>query len=180
MRVGGKMDKSTSYSSSNIYPSKVLKAKELCVSNFGFIHPIHVQLCPTNICNLNCPFCSCSKREKTQELSMVQMKKIICDFNELGTKAVTITGGGEPCCYKDLGQILQLLSDLGISSGMVSNGLLLEKHKYSLPLLTWCRVSASDDRDIDQLISVLQKIIPSVRIDWAISYVLTAKFDEPT
>jgi len=171
------LDKSTSYSSSNIYPSKVLKAKELCVSNFGFIHPIHVQLCPTNICNLNCSFCSCSKREKTQQLSIEELKKTIIDFYKLGTKAVTITGGGEPCCYEELSELLKILSDLRISSGMVSNGLLLEKHKYYLNLLTWCRVSASDDRDIDKLINVLQKVIPTVHIDWAISYVVTAKFN---
>lgn len=172
-----KIDKSSSYSSSNVYPVKVLKIKETCVSKFGFIHPVHLQICPTNTCNLSCSFCSCSKREKGQKLQINELIKSIRTFAELGTKAVTITGGGEPCCYPDLPELLNELSNLGIESGMVSNGILLEKIKYYLPSLTWCRVSVSDDRDIVQLLSILRKIIPSVKIDWAISYVLTAKFN---
>jgi len=170
------MDKSTSYSSSNIYPAKVLKMKDSCVSRFGFIHPVHLQICPTNTCNLSCSFCSCSKREKGQKLEIQELLKAIGVFSELGAKAVTITGGGEPCCYSDLPELLKGLSDLGIESGMVSNGILLETIKYHLPLLTWCRVSASDDRDISQLLVILKNIIPSVKIDWAISYVLTSEF----
>ncbi len=171
------IDKSSSYSSSNVYPSKVLKLKDTCVSPLGVISPVHLQVCPTNTCNLNCSFCSCSKREKGQVLEIQELVKTLTLFKELGTKAVTITGGGEPCCYSDLPELLNTLSDLEIESGMVSNGILLNNFKSSLPLLTWCRISASDDRNINQLLGILKEIIPFVKIDWAISYVLTAKFN---
>lgn len=129
------------------------------------------------MCNLNCSFCSCSKREKGQQLEISQLVKSVREFAELGTKAVTITGGGEPCCYKNLPDLIQELKELGIQSGMVSNGLLLDSIKHVLPLLTWLRVSVSDDRDIDLLLNVLKRIVPNARIDWAFSYVLTANFN---
>jgi MoaA/NifB/PqqE/SkfB family radical SAM enzyme len=167
------MDKRQSYSSASVLPVKLLKRKELCFNEQGII-PVHAQICPTNACNLNCPFCSCAKREKSQKLSLDQMTEAVLFFSKLGTKAVTITGGGEPCCHPELTHLLQILSLKKIKSGMVTNGLLLEAVSPSLHLLTWCRVSASDYRNINELLLILESLVPYIKIDWAISYVVTA------
>jgi len=168
-----------SYSSASSLPAKLLKKKEQCVSLSGNIIPIHFQLCPTNVCNLNCSFCSCSKREKGLELSYEKIEKIITDFTQLGSQAVTITGGGEPCCHPDLSRIIQKLTDSGIQSGLVTNGIKLPAILDKINLLTWCRVSVSDDRNIEQLLHILKRIIPlNPSVDWAFSYVITKNFNE--
>ena len=90
-----------------------------------------------------------------------------------GTKAVTITGGGEPILYKDLSLAIDEFDYFDIKMGLVSNGELLYKLPVeSLQKLTWCRISASDERPLPLS---LQKVIETVTIDWAFSYVLSDK-----
>jgi organic radical activating enzyme len=175
--MNNEINRAESYSSANVLPVKLLKQKNTCVDIDGFITPAHIQVCPTNKCNLDCAFCSCGKRDQQDELSMDSLTSFFDSAKVLGTRAVTITGGGEPCCYSDLDSLISLLYNLDIKTGMVSNGLLLHKFLEVLPLLTWCRVSASDDRDIGKLLTALSKLIPTIDIDWAISYVVTRKFD---
>ena len=168
--------KTSSYTAASTFPAKLLRYKEECFIDDKII-PYHLQLCPTNTCNLNCSFCSCSKREKNQELDISTLKSLLLEFKYLGSKAVTITGGGEPCCYKDLPELLNFLDYQGFETGLVSNGILLNKIEELLFTLMWCRISVSDDRDIDQLLSILKPIVENVKIDWSFSYVVTSVFD---
>lgn len=172
-----KENKKGSYTAAESLPVKLIKLKEKCVTSSNDIKPIHIQVSPTNKCNLNCSFCSCSNVERGQELEINKLIDTMRQFKKLGARAITITGGGEPCCYPDLPVLLKMLDCLGIKIGLVSNGLLLNKIIDQLKYLTWCRVSASDFRDIDQLISVLTPLVSTVQIDWAISYVVTKEFD---
>lgn len=171
------MNKQTSFSSANVFPAKLLINKSKCVSDFGFIHPIHLQVCPTNKCNLNCSFCSCAKREKNQELEFNELMKMMSTFCELGTRSITITGGGEPCMYEKLSDFIYGIFNMKLDMGLVTNGLLLNKIERFLLYLTWCRISVSDDRDLDKLFSVIRPLVTKNRIDWAFSYVLTSNFD---
>ena len=172
------MNDQMSYTSANSMPGKLLSEKEIFIKNNKII-PAHIQLCPTNKCNLNCSFCSCSERERGEEFEFRDLLKYIYMFKKLGTLAVTITGGGEPCCYKYLEGVIETFHTNNISVGLVSNGLLLGKvRKEVLSLLTWCRVSFSDDREVDKLLPVLENIVPEAHTDWAFSYVVTRKFNE--
>ena len=166
-----------SYSSASILPAKLLRAKDLCIALDNNIIPVHFQLCPTNKCNLNCSFCSCSKREKKQELNLNDIQEMICNFYTLGARAVTITGGGEPCCHSNLDEIITQLSIYGIKVGLVSNGILLPTIQSVLNKITWCRISVSDARDVDQLLGILKPIIKGTLVDWAFSYVVTKEFN---
>ena len=172
-----KENKKGSYTAAESLPVKLIKLKEHCVTSFNGIRPVHIQVSPTNNCNLNCSFCSCSKIERGQELEIDKLIDTIVQFKKLGTKAITITGGGEPCCYKNLPVLLATLELQKIKIGLVSNGLLLNRIKEQLKYLTWCRVSVSDFRDIDQLLSILSPLVVHAKIDWAISYVITKAFD---
>ena len=168
--------KTSSYTAASTFPAKLLRYKEECFIDDKII-PYHLQLCPTNTCNLNCSFCSCSKREKNQELDISTLKSLLLEFKYLGSKAVTITGGGEPCCYKDLPELLNFLDYQGFETGLVSNGILLNKIEELLFTLMWCRISVSDDRNIDQLFSILKPLVENIKIDWSFSYVVTSGFN---
>ena len=71
------------------------------------VSPIHVRIKPTNLCNHNCWYCSyrmpklqLGKNMKTTDyIPKQKIVEIICDLKEMGVKAVTFSGGGEPFCY---------------------------------------------------------------------------------
>ncbi len=159
-----------SYTSASVFPSKLLHQK---VIEDGKIIPIHLQISPTNACNLNCSFCSCGDRDKKKQLSLEQVIKVIDVCAERGTKAITWTGGGEPLMNPDLNEMIFYASSKRIQSGLVTNGLLLNRLDHHNNL-TWCRISSSDDREFaDYPISVeyARKVNPQT--DFAFSYVLT-------
>jgi len=97
-------------------------------------------------------------------------------FADHGCRAVTITGGGEPTLHPQINEILHATKTLGISTGMVSNGLSLDRvRSAALQTLTWCRVSFSDDRVfVGDFAARMKKAVAAGKgVDWAFSYVLT-------
>jgi len=99
-------------------------------------------------------------------------------FAASGCRAVTITGGGEPTLHKNINKILSGTASLGLQMGMVTNGLSINSvNDYEMRLLTWCRISFSDDREFSQqfICNIIDAINAAPEVDWAFSYVLTAK-----
>jgi organic radical activating enzyme len=165
-----------SYTSANIFPVKVLLNKDI-ISDSGKIRPSHVHVNPTNLCNLDCHFCSCKKRNKTKEIDLDLLKEIMWRLAVCGCKAVTITGGGEPCLYTHVNELVDFAgNNLFLKIGFVSNGISLNRiETYSN--IEWLRISHSDYRPFDKKYQdKLEKAISSGQsVDWAFSYVVTAK-----
>lgn len=143
------------------------------------IVPYHLQFIPTNRCNLNCSWCSCSSVDRKIELDIGEIRDIIAYFKELGTKAVTITGGGEPTIHKDFLMILELFSNAGISTGLVTNAKKWTKAFVAELLLIskacdWIRISVTDFLTIGELNRVLNNLRYS---DVGFSYVVDSKID---
>lgn len=117
--------------------------------------PQTIQLIPTEVCNLNCSFCSLKNKQQTQ-LSLEQIKKILDDFKSLGAKAVEITGGGEPTLHPQINEIINYAYDNGFKIGMISNGTMVNKkiNYDNLKKLTWLRISLNC---LDQ--------VPSINLD---------------
>jgi len=176
-------NKTLSYTAAGNVPIKMLTNPYLAVSisNTGRIIPIHAQIMPTNKCNLNCSFCSCSKRDKKKEMSKNQLKDILETLYSLRCKAVTITGGGEPLMHPYINGIIQSFYNKDMSIGLVTNGFLLGKlDQYTLEKLTWCRISLGDDRNFEALKPIIQAAVDKVTlvstgvslVDFAFSYVI--------
>lgn len=167
------IDLKSSYSSADAIPPKLLLN-----DGVSQLRPIHVQWMPTNQCNLNCKFCSCSERDQNQEeMDFIKAQAVIQELAGLGCRAVTITGGGEPLCYSYFLKMVQCFHENRISVGLVTNGTLLNQlDQDTLSLITWCRISSSDDRSLTSkyqglLESAIEK---GVRVDWAFSHVVTS------
>ncbi|RLF35709.1 MAG: hypothetical protein DRM99_04155 [Thermoplasmata archaeon] len=168
-----------SYTAASSFPIKILLDSELVesIEKNKMILPRHLQLYPTNRCNQNCPYCSCSERDKKLELDFYKIMDLMIEAKELGCKSVTISGGGEPILHKNIEDIIKLIDGLGIKIGLVSNGLELHTRlsKESLGSIVWCRVSYDDYRtNTDKFLENLEKaVMKAPYIDWAFSYVLT-------
>ncbi len=173
-------NKTISFTAANSIPVKIFKNLDLVGDlNNGYIPPIHVQLMPTNKCNLNCSFCSCKKRNKKEGLTIGQIETLCRNLKKMGCKAATVTGGGEPLMHVDISLILDSLNNHGIKIGLVTNGLLLHRLKVDdLSKITWCRISCADERDFEKAEDIIEVAVKCGRnIDWAFSYVVGKNFN---
>jgi MoaA/NifB/PqqE/SkfB family radical SAM enzyme len=165
---------SHSYTAANSFPSKILRDPYLLSSiiNRKCILPRHVQLSPTDKCNLKCKFCSCSERSG-DEWSLDDVDKIIKILKKVGTAGVTITGGGEPLLFLHINDLIYKLHKADISIGMVTNGC-TPAYPGLMHKVQWVRFSFSDERKLsDEFLAEVGFWVG--KADLAFSYVLTDK-----
>ena len=176
-------NKKDSFTSADNLPIKIFLDPEI-INEFqkNKIIPIHLQLSPTNLCNLSCPWCSCANRQKTDSIDYIRLIKFIKKADELGTKAITITGGGEPVLYHHINDLIAFLGkETNIKIGLVTNGTSFSKlNKENFHYLTWCRISHGDIyvQNDNLWKSYNYAISNGPKVDWSFSYVLSEKTNE--
>lgn len=173
------LDIKTSFTAADSVPIKVLLDKDLLheAHHKNRLVPIHIQFLPTNKCNMNCQFCSCSERDATLEMDFNLACMIIEKCRKTGTKAVTITGGGEPLMYPHFNDLVDYFHANSIKIGLVTNGILLHRvPKATLDRITWCRISNDDQRSFSNTYSkhLSDLITASSSVDWAFSHVVSS------
>lgn len=174
------MNKRNSYTSADAIPVKLLQNVQVLesIQKDGAIPPVHAQVIVTNRCNLKCSFCSCAKDDRQTEMGIGMVIELVLALRRCGTKAVTITGGGEPLLHPFFAEIIQAFSAANIQIGLVTNGLRLNKlDARTLNAITWIRISHSSDRPFnpDYKFRLSEGIIKGASIDWSFSYVVTAE-----
>lgn len=126
--------------------------------------PIYVRIKPINRCNQDCHFCcyaqswrktssntddinhivSAMHTDMNESDTMPTAKafELIDDLKEMGVKAVTFSGGGEPLLHKDIVAIMERVVEHGIDLSIITNGQLLRSHRAAiLGKAKWVRVS---------------------------------------
>ncbi|ARJ66512.1 radical SAM protein [Magnetospirillum sp. ME-1] len=115
------------------------------------IAPVHIRIKPTNRCNHNCWYCAYrtddlklgEDMDESHAIPEAKMFEITEDIIEMGVKAVTFSGGGEPLLYKPLPDVIDRLAAGGVKVATLTNGANLKgrmaeafaKHG------TWVRIS---------------------------------------
>lgn len=115
------------------------------------VAPVHVRIKPINRCNHHCWYCAYrtddlklgEDMDESDVIPEAKMMEIVEDLIEMGIKAVTFSGGGEPLLYKPLPVVVETLAKAGIRVATLTNGTNLRgrmadafaKHG------TWVRVS---------------------------------------
>jgi len=143
----------------------------------GKIVPYHITMIPTNVCNADCRECFCDKRDKTKVMSYEEAKRIINMLQEEGTRAISLSGGGEPDCHPQINGIINYIHDKGIDVALVTNGINLHTITDDvLNKLQWIRVSGTTSRPIN-----LEKLAIDCKrgdeVDWGLSYVIGSTDD---
>lgn len=113
--------------------------------------PIHIRIKPTNRCNHNCRYCAYRSANlqlgkdmvKKDSIPLKKMTEIIDDIAEMGGKAVTFSGGGEPFCYPYLLDAVKKLSSTAVKFSALTNGALLGNELAEIFAYhgSWLRVS---------------------------------------
>lgn len=171
-----------SYTAASSLPLKLLHSEEVLSGvRLGRVFPVHVQFTPTDRCNLKCSWCSCANDSRKTSIPLEKVRTMVGILKRWSTKAITVTGGGEPLLHPDLPAMLELFHDAGWEIGLVTNAYLFDRLDIgSLCRLRWCRISCSDDRGLES--NSLGEIVEGAvdrgpMIDWAFSYVVTKDFN---
>lgn len=92
--------------------------------------PVHIRVKPTNHCNHKCWYCA----YRTDDLALggemndrdsipaARMLALAHEFVDIGVKAVTFSGGGEPLLYKPLPDVIDILAKGDVRVAALSNG----------------------------------------------------------
>src|SRR5450631_737299 len=92
--------------------------------------PINIRIKPTNSCNHNCSYCAyrCENLQLGRDMDpkdfipREKMLEIIDDIAEMGVRAVTFSGGGDPFCYPYLQEAAEKLAEKGVKFAALTNG----------------------------------------------------------
>ncbi|HJX05948.1 MAG TPA: radical SAM protein [Candidatus Nanoarchaeia archaeon] len=113
--------------------------------------PVHIRIKPTNVCNHRCSYCAYRQPDLQLGQDMVvrdfipreKMKEIVKDLADMGVKAVTFSGGGEPLCYPYILETLKALAKTKIKFAALTNGALLKGEVAEIFAKhgSWIRVS---------------------------------------
>lgn len=113
------------------------------IRNAEVTAPIHVSFFPTNFCNLNCEYCCFKNTVRTEEeLSFEDFKIAIDTLVKYGTRAIEISGGGEPLMWHNFDEAINYAYSKQLKISLITNGILLPtKSEDVLKKFNWIRVS---------------------------------------
>lgn len=113
--------------------------------------PVHIRIKPTNICAHNCWYCAYrvnnlqlgKDMKKRDYIPKEKMLEIINDVVDMGVKAVTFSGGGDPFYYPYLLETVKKLSQTSVKFAALTNGAKLQGELAEIfaHYGTWLRVS---------------------------------------
>lgn len=93
----------------------------------GFSKPTRIIFCVTLRCNIKCQQCAIWRMPAKDELTTDEWKKVITDLRKwLGPYRVQLAGG-ETFVRKDITEIIRHATDLGVLTGVVSNGTMITR-----------------------------------------------------
>ena len=112
--------------------------------------PVYMRIKPISACNHHCSYCSYhdldlklrTRFNFKDQLSGEIMTALVEDILNMGVKAVTFSGGGEPLLYPHINEAMQKLRAGGVDLSMITNGQLLkDQSAHILGRAKWVRVS---------------------------------------
>lgn len=126
--------------------------------------PISVELHLTDMCNLNCHWCTDKELRKNKAtLPLETIKKLFEEFAEYHT-GVTLEGGGEPTLHPQFKEIIDAGSDSGLDLGLITNGTI--DISDCVHKLKWIRVSldSSNEKEYEDEkgVNAFQKVLDNL------------------
>lgn len=87
---------------------------------------LSIELEMTRLCNLRCTYCYAEAgRPIPDEMSFEELTDAVRQARELGARKVAILGGGEPCSYVNLLELIEYIHGSGMHAELFTNGTLI-------------------------------------------------------
>ncbi len=123
-------DEDKGYISLHDTSQQISKSFEFSDNEFSITMPRGVILLVTNKCNLACSHCLYEAGDELEdEMSTEEIKLIIDKLHDAGVFEITFSGG-EPLIRDDILELATYAKELGFSTGIISNGILIEEDNY--------------------------------------------------
>jgi len=90
-------------------------------------------------CDANCEICYTDRRSRPSDLNLDQIKQIVVQMKELGSKTLYIPGEGEPFIDKGISDLIKFAAQLGQNVVIFTDGLIISdearfKQLWGFPL----------------------------------------------
>lgn len=106
--------------------------------------PYHVEFHPQDRCNVDCFFCSTASLRGKDEIPMPRFEELLGELNEMGTRAIRLSGGGEPLFHRRIHDFLRAIQASGLPiENLTTNGVLLRSEIAELLVGTCEQVTFS-------------------------------------
>src|ERR1700709_1545831 len=108
----------------------IMESRGTAAETFGI--PLAVLAELTQRCPLQCPYCSnpIELERSSNELSTDEWKRVLSELAQIGVLQIHFSGG-EPTARKDLVELIQHASDVGLYSNLITSAVLLTKEKLA-------------------------------------------------
>ena len=152
--------------------------KEFCDGHF---FPVHIEVHPTNRCNLKCSYCMYRNLRRDLELSHEEISSVLRFAKSAGCRAVTFSGG-EPLLHPEIRSILKMANKHGLFVEIVTNGhRLRELEEDDFRNIDAVTVGIGDGRMIEKLPGYWRILERAINISdttlWRFNYVVTDSID---
>jgi hypothetical protein len=94
--------------------------------------PVSLEWHLTTVCNLACPQCISRRSLNGPAFTAPRALALAREFAAMGVRAVALSGGGEPLCHPRVAEVALLLAKNSVEVGLVTNGVLLQRHEAAL------------------------------------------------
>jgi MoaA/NifB/PqqE/SkfB family radical SAM enzyme len=95
--------------------------------------PYHVEFHPQDRCNVDCFFCSTAALRGKDEIPMPRFEELLAELREMGTRAIRLSGGGEPLFHRKIESFLGAVRTSGLPiENLTTNGVLLRSNLAEL------------------------------------------------
>jgi len=100
--------------------------------------PLHVEIHPSDRCNIDCFFCSTATLRGTDEVQLRTFEDFARELRAAGTRSVRLAGGGEPLFHRQIGKLLDILAAENLPvENITTNGVLLMEKLFD-PIIRSC------------------------------------------
>jgi MoaA/NifB/PqqE/SkfB family radical SAM enzyme len=76
--------------------------------------PYHVEIYPSDRCNIDCFFCSTASLRGNDELPLARIEELVGEMQQAGTRSIRFAGGGEPLFHRKTKDLLRMIGRSGI------------------------------------------------------------------
>jgi MoaA/NifB/PqqE/SkfB family radical SAM enzyme len=106
--------------------------------------PYHVEFHPQDRCNIDCFFCSTAALRGKDEIPLLRLEEMLGELKEMGTRAIRLSGGGEPLFHRKIHDFLRAIQATGMPiENLTTNGVLLRSEIAELLVGTCEQVTFS-------------------------------------
>lgn len=137
--------------------------------------PFHVEIHPSERCNIDCFFCSTTTTRAQDEISLTRLAALLEEMKGMGTRALRLSGGGEPLFHRESVRFLEAVVASGIPiENLTTNAVLLDERRAPLVARacdavtislntpdapSYARMMATTEKNFDRVLANVRRLL---------------------